>query len=172
MWDRSLAVDRAAEGVDDAAEEPLANWNGEKFASGFDFRAFADLCVIAKNDDADFGFLEVQSDAGDSAWEFNHFIEFDGAETFDAGDTVADFTDGSDIRLAGGVAFDGADFFFEFEDDVAHVTIGSGLFKCFETGLDAAIPDIAAEFHAKASDERRGVAELGGNFAEFAGEVG
>jgi hypothetical protein len=44
------------------------------------------------------------------------------------------------VGLAGGVAFDRADFFFEFEDDVAHVSGGSGLFKCFESGLDASIP--------------------------------
>ena len=122
MRDRAFAVDRASERVDHAAEEAFSDWNGEELASGLDFGAFADLCVVAEHDDADFCFLEVQGNSCDSIWKLNHFIEFDSAEAFDAGDTVADFTDGSDVCLAGGIAFDRADFFFEFEDDVAHVS--------------------------------------------------
>ena len=59
MWDRALAIDRASECVHHAAEEAFSDWNGEEFASGLDFVAFADLCVVAKHDDADFCFLEV-----------------------------------------------------------------------------------------------------------------
>ena len=118
--DRALAVDGRAEGVDDAAEEALAHGDGEELAGGLDLVALADAGVVAEEDGADLGFLEVERDAHDAAGEFHHFVELGGAEAFDAGDAVADFADGSDIGLAGGLALDAGDFFFEFEDDVAH----------------------------------------------------
>ncbi len=118
--DRALAIDRASESIDDAAEEALSDWHGEEFACGLGLGALADLGVVTENDDADLGFLQVESEAHDAAGKFDHFIQLHSAEAFDAGDAVADFADGADIGLAGCLGFDGADFLFEFEDDVAH----------------------------------------------------
>ena len=99
--DRALAIDRAAEGVHDAAEETLADGHGEEFAGGFGLGALADLGVVAENDDANLGFLEVEGETHDAIGKFDHFIQLHGAEAFDAGDAVADFADGADIGLAG-----------------------------------------------------------------------
>ena len=118
--DRSLSVERLAEGIDDAAEEALADRNLQQLAGGFDLRAFGDRGVVAKDDHADFGVFQVERQAVDAAGKFQHLIEHRSAETFDARDAVTDFADDTDIGFAGGRGFDGADFFFEFEDDIAH----------------------------------------------------
>jgi hypothetical protein len=118
--DGAFAIDRATKGIGYAAEESFTDRNLQKATSGFDFVAFTDLGEIAEDDCAHFGFFQVEGKAYDSTWEFQHLVQFGITETFDAGDTVTDFTDDADIGLFGRVAFDGADFRFEFEDDVAH----------------------------------------------------
>src|SRR5690606_23307479 len=50
--DRAFAVHGAAEGIHDAAEQGLANGNGEKLAGGGDFIAFLEVGDVAENDAA------------------------------------------------------------------------------------------------------------------------
>ena len=72
---------------------------------------FLDLGVIAQNDRADFGLLEVQRQAGDAVAEIQHLVEHRVGQAFDLGHAVADFADGADVLLrrrglhAGDLAF-------------------------------------------------------------------
>src|SRR5204863_7691068 len=88
--DRTLAVDRVAERVDDAAEQALADRRVHDGAGALDGLAFLDLTVAAENDDTDVVGLEVQRHAARAVLELDHFTGLDIVQTVDAGDTVAD----------------------------------------------------------------------------------
>ena len=118
--DGAFSVERLAEGIDHAAEEPFADRDLEQPARGLHLVALADRRVVAEKDRADFGLLEVQSQPDEAAGELQHLVEHRAAEAFEAGNAVADFADGADVGFAGGGRLDRADFFFEFEDDIAH----------------------------------------------------
>jgi hypothetical protein len=77
------------------------------------------LLPSPRNDHADFGFLEVEGQAGDAAVELDHFVEHHVAKPFDFGDAVADLADHADVG-AGDTGFEAGDFGFEFLQDVAH----------------------------------------------------
>ena len=111
--DRPLAVERLAERVDDAAEQALADRHLQQFAGRADFRAFLDLGVIAENDRADFGFFEVEREAGDAVAEIEHLVEHRVGQAFDLGHAVADFADGADV-LFGRRGFCARDLGFNF----------------------------------------------------------
>ena len=49
--------------------------------------------------DADFGFFEVQRQAGDAVAEVEHLVEHRIGQAFDLGHAVADFADDADILL-------------------------------------------------------------------------
>src|SRR5690606_38054347 len=65
--DRALAVDRLAEGVDDAAEHPLAHRHAQELAGRADGVALLDLEVVTEDDGADDVLLEVHHLPGDDA---------------------------------------------------------------------------------------------------------
>ncbi len=88
--DRTLAVDRIAETVDDAAEKTLADRNFDDGAGPLDRIAFLDRAVVAENNDADVVGFEVQRHAADAAGELDHFAGLDVIEAVDARDAVAD----------------------------------------------------------------------------------
>ena len=55
-----------------------------------------ELRVVAEDDDADFGLLEVERQAGDAVAEVEHLVEHDVVEALDLGDAVADLADHPD----------------------------------------------------------------------------
>ena len=106
-----------AEGVDDAAEEALADRHVDDGARALDRLAFRDLTVGAEDDDADIVDLEVQRHAARARLELDHLAGLDLVETIAAGDAVADrqhLTDLGDLRLLAEVLDllfqDGGDF--------------------------------------------------------------
>ncbi len=84
-------------GIDDAAEECLADGHGEQFAGGADGVAFLEFFVVAEDDGADGFFFEVEDLAEDAVGELEHFAGHGTAKAVDAGDAVADFDDLADL---------------------------------------------------------------------------
>ena len=78
-----------------------------------DLVAFFELGVIAQDDRADFGFFQVQRQAGDAVAEIEHLVEHRVGQAFDLGHAVADFADDADVLL-GGRGFDAGDLRFNF----------------------------------------------------------
>ena len=117
--DLAFAVDRGAEGVDDSAEEGLADGDGKELAGGAAGCALGDRCVIAKEDDADFAFLKVERHAGHAAVELDHFIEHDVGKAFDDGDAVTDLADRAGVGFLNARANAG-DLCFDVLEDAAH----------------------------------------------------
>ena len=96
--DRTLAVDRNAERIDDAADQRRADRDGHDLAGALDLVAFLDLGGFAEEHDADVVFLEVERQAGDVVRELHELAGHDAVEAVDAGDAVADGDDGADFR--------------------------------------------------------------------------
>ena len=67
-----------------------------------DLVAFLELRVVAEDDDADLGLVEVQRQAGDAVAEVEHLVEHHVGEAFDLGDAVADLADRADALLGEG----------------------------------------------------------------------
>ena len=159
--DRPLAVERLAERVDDAAEQALADRHLQQPAGGADFVAFLQLRVVAEDDRADLGLVEVQRQAGDAAAEVEHLVQHHVAEPLDVGDAVADLADRAD-GLLGGRGLRARDLRFDFLDQVSHVFVLSApqaRFQRGQPGAHAAVVDVAADLDAHAADERRVLAE-------------
>src|SRR5213075_1491417 len=96
-FNRTFAIDRLTERVDDAAQHRLAHRNLEELAGRPDFRPFLDLRVITENDRADFRLFEVQSQTGDAIAEIKHLVEHGVSQTFNLRHAVADFAHGAYI---------------------------------------------------------------------------
>src|SRR6478735_8274743 len=88
--DRTLAVDRIAERVDDAAEQALADGGVDDGAGALDGLAFLDLAVGAEDHDADVVGLQVQRHAAGAVLELDHLAGLDVVQSVDAGNAVAD----------------------------------------------------------------------------------
>src|SRR5262245_41324506 len=88
--DRLLPVDRVAERIDHAAEQPLTHRHVDDGARALDGLAFLDLAVVAEDDDADIVHFEVERHAAHATLELDHFAGFDVVEAVDAGDAVTD----------------------------------------------------------------------------------
>src|ERR1700677_1409621 len=88
--DRTLAVDRIAERIDDAAKQALAHRSIDDGAGALDGLAFLDLAVGAEDHDADIVGFEVQRHAARTVLELDHLAGLDIVEAVDAGNAVAD----------------------------------------------------------------------------------
>ena len=117
--DRALAVERVAEGVDDAAEEALADGDGEEAAGGLGFHAFLEAGDVAHDDAADGVLGEVERHALEAARELDHLVHHDAGEAVDGGHAVREGDDGADVGLAG-AGIKAGDGFLDLVDRVAH----------------------------------------------------
>ena len=117
--DGPLAVQRLTERVDDAPQQPLADRHLEKLPGRADLVAFLKLRVVAEDDDADLGLVQVQCQTGDALAEVEHLVEHGIGQAFDLGDTVADLADDADALLAGR-GFRASDLRFDFLNQVSH----------------------------------------------------
>ncbi len=91
--DRTLAVDRLPERVDDAADERLADRHVEDAARALDDRALLDVRHVAEADGADVVGLEVEHEAHQAARELEELAGHRPFEAVDARDAVADAED-------------------------------------------------------------------------------
>ncbi len=91
--DRTLAVDRLAEGVDDATDEGLAHRDLDDAAGTLDRVALANVLAEAEERGADVVVLEVEDHSVDFARELEELTRHGLLEAVDAGDSVADRDD-------------------------------------------------------------------------------
>ena len=95
---RTLAVDRLAERIDDAAQEAAADRDVDNRAGALDDVALMDAAVLAEHDDTDIVALEVERHTAHPVRERDHFAGLDRVEAVDAGDAVADRQHLADLR--------------------------------------------------------------------------
>jgi hypothetical protein len=95
--DRSLAVDRLAQRVDDAPEHLVADRDRDDPARALDDVAFLDRLVIAQQHRADAFLLEVERDPEDAVRELEHLAGHGPFDAVHARDPVADGDDAADF---------------------------------------------------------------------------
>ena len=95
--DRPLAVERIAERVDHAAEQPLAHRHVHDRLGALDRVAFLDVTVVAENHDADIVGLEVQRHAAGAVVELDHLAGLNLVQAIGAGDAVTDGQHAADL---------------------------------------------------------------------------
>ena len=100
--DRSEAVDRIAERVDDAAEHLRADGHFEHAARAAHLVAFLELEPVAENDGADVVFFEIEREGGDfvaglGGGDLEHLAGHRLEEPVNAGDTVLYLEQRTDI---------------------------------------------------------------------------
>ena len=86
--DRALAVDRVAEGVDHAAEEPGADADVHNGARALHHVAFEDLTIVTEDHNTHVVVLKVEGHAAKTAAELNHLAGLHLIEAVHAGDPV------------------------------------------------------------------------------------
>ena len=97
---RALAVDGHAEGVDDPADEAVADGHGEDAAGGLDRRPLldgGDLLALAEDHRTDGLLVEVQGEADGAALELEQLVDGGVGQAGDPGDAVADLEDATDL---------------------------------------------------------------------------
>ena len=88
--DVALAVERPAERVDDAAEEPVADGDRQDLAGPLDLLALLDLRGLAQDHAADLAHVQVEGDAQDAARELQQLVRHGRGKALHRGDAVAD----------------------------------------------------------------------------------
>ena len=94
-----FVVKRLAQRIHHAAEQSFSDRHLEKFAGGLGFVAFLDFCVVPEQDRAHFGLFKIEGEPVDAVREFNHLVEHDVAQSFDARHAVAGFAHHTDIAF-------------------------------------------------------------------------
>ena len=100
--DRSLAVDRIAEGIHDPSKQAFADRHVDDGAGPFDHIAFLDAAVVTKDNNTDIVRFQVERHAADAAGELDHLTGLDIVQPVDTGDTVSNgqnLTDFGDFCL-------------------------------------------------------------------------
>ena len=121
---RTLLVQRLAERVDDAAEQPLADRHLQQLAGRAHLAAFRELRVVAEHDHADLGLVQVQGQASDAVAEVDHLVVHDVAEPLDLGHAVTNLADHAH-RLPARRRFGSGDLGFDFLYQVSHFVLAS-----------------------------------------------
>ena len=176
--DRTLAVDRRAQRVDDAAEHLFADRHRNDAAGALDDVAFLDFLELAEEHRADALLLEVQRDAEHAVRELEHLARHRLLDAVHAGDAVAERNDGADFgdvhidRVAADLLADDLGYFFSFDVHVAHSSLSRAgpavqlpaSSTCYmfrepsshpvELRRDAAVVDRAADASHQPADER------------------
>src|SRR5271166_6634427 len=127
---RTLAVDRLAESVDDAAQQAAADRDVDDGTGAFDDVALMDAAVFAEYDDANIVALEVERHAAHPIRKRDHLAGLDRVETIDASDAVADrqhLADFRDIRLAAEIC----DLMFEYRRNLRRANFHQNLFNAW-----------------------------------------
>src|SRR5690606_31692471 len=99
---RTLAVNRIAERINNAAEQFRTNRNVNDCAGTLNDITFLDVTVGTEDNDTDIVVFKVQRHAANTTREFDHFTSLNIVQTIDAGDTVANgqnLTDLGDLSL-------------------------------------------------------------------------
>src|SRR3954453_3303549 len=95
--DRTLAVNRHAERVHDAADHRLSDRDRHDDAGALDLVALFDRGGVAQENDADVVLLEVERESGDIVRERDELARHDALESVDARDSVTNRSHGSDL---------------------------------------------------------------------------
>jgi len=101
--DGPLAVDRLAEGVDDATREGLADGDLHDAAGALDLCAFLDAGRVAEDGRPDVVALEVEHETHEVPRELEQLACHGPFEAVNAGDTVADREDRTGLHRQGGL---------------------------------------------------------------------
>ena len=100
-FDVTLAVDGLAEGVDDAAQQSFADFDGGDAAGALADVAFVQRLGVAKQHDTHVVLFKVEGDAGDFVAvlgaERHQFAGTGVLQSIDTGDAVADEKDGANF---------------------------------------------------------------------------
>ena len=126
--DRTFAVDRLAERVDDAPQKRFTDGNGQNFARAIDLRALADIVGVGQNRRGNRLRFKILRDAEAAVLKLQKFVCHTIAKPVDPRDAIADKDDGAGLRhLCAGVI--GANLLFDDAADFfwirAHLTIAS-----------------------------------------------
>ena len=116
--DLALAVERAAERVDDAAEQLVADRDLEQAVGALDRVALDDLLPVAEQHGADVVGLEVQRQAGDVVRQLEHLERHAVLEAVDARDAVGDRQHGADLGELGAAGVEPLDAALEDAGDL------------------------------------------------------
>jgi hypothetical protein len=161
VLDRSLAIDRISECIDDSAEQALADRNVDDRAGPLHGRTFLDLGVRSEDHDTDIVGFEVEGHALGAVVEFDHFAGLDIVESVDPGDSVADREHGPDfgdlrfgVEVRDLVTDDAGDF--SGADIHGSCLAFHRLGETVEFGSDRGVDLLASQLHDN-SAEKRGV---------------
>ena len=92
-----LAVQRLAQRPDHAAEEAVADGDGQDLAGPADLLALLDLVELAEDDDADLAHVQVERQAPDAVLELEQLVGHGRGQPLDPGDAVTALGDGADL---------------------------------------------------------------------------
>src|SRR3954467_11865558 len=121
----ALAVERAAERVDDAAQQALADGDLEQVAGALGLVALLDLVPVAEQHGADVIGLEVEREARHVVRELEHLERLAVVEPVDAGDAVGDREDGADLGQVRAAVVDPLDALLEDARDLVWLDLHS-----------------------------------------------
>ncbi len=87
----AAAIDRLAQNVDDASEQPFAHGNGSDFAGSAYCHILGDFIDVVEEDDTDVALFEVHGYAFDAVFELHEFVGTNFVEAIDVRNVVSDF---------------------------------------------------------------------------------
>jgi hypothetical protein len=116
--DLPLAVDGAAERVDHATEEAVADRYREHLAGAADALALLDVLRVAHDDDADLADVEVEGETEGATLELEQLVGHGPVQTLDPGDAVTGLGDTPDLLAGGRLRLVGLDVLLECVPDL------------------------------------------------------
>ena len=95
--DRTLAIQRVAERIDDAADHGVTHRYAQQATGAFDFVPFVDREEVAQDDHTDRVLFEVEGQAVDAAGKLDHLAGHHARQSIDARNAVADLQHAPDL---------------------------------------------------------------------------